>query len=214
MPDYFDGNSVYRKTSIRRALLVSSILVCVFVMSTANAQVFRYKQDGSVTYGDYVPTSGLDAGHSVLNNQGVVLKQVKSREERREARRKEQEAKVLRLRDKTLLRTFTEEEDLTRTRDDRLGLVDGHIARLGDRVRIAKENLVSMDQRIREAESSKGIGKAPSDFYAEKTRLKNKIANTWVLIDSKAAERKKIATKFEADLVRYRRLKNGGGSNF
>jgi hypothetical protein len=212
MPDLSDGNNLKCRTSIRRVLLVSTAIVGLFTMSVANAEVFRYEKDGKVTYGDYVPPSGFDAGHSVLNSQGVVLKQVKSREERREARRKEQAAKVVRLGDKTLLKTFTEEEDLTRTRNERLGLVDDQITRLDDRVRILKESLIGVIQRIRDAERSNGADNAPSEFYEKQVNVKKKIENTWTLIDSRAVERNKMATKFEADLIRYRWLKNGGES--
>ncbi|MFT6305345.1 MAG: hypothetical protein ACJA0Z_000507 [Halioglobus sp.] len=38
-------------------------------MSVANAEVFSYEKDGKVTYGDYVPPQGLDAGHSALTSQ-------------------------------------------------------------------------------------------------------------------------------------------------
>lgn len=214
MLDFFDSDGINRRTSIRRALLVSMVAVGLSAISVANAEVFRYQQDGSVTYGDYVPTIGLDSGHSVLSSQGVVLKQVKSREERRVDRRKEQEAKVLRVRDKTLLKTFTAEEDLFRTRDDRLGLVDDQISRLDESIRISKEKLISLDLRIRSSERSEGAGKAPSNLYEEQDRVNKKIEHTWALIDSKSAARKKIASRFEADLVRYRWLKSAARSNY
>lgn len=214
MLDFFDIVCLNPKTSIRRSFLLSIFVLGLSTLSLANAEVYRYEQDGQIIYGDSVPANGVDAGHSVLNNQGVVLEQVKSREERRVDRRKEKEAKVLRLRDKTLLRTFTAEEDLIRTRDERLGLVDGQINRLDERVRIVKESLVNIIQRIRVAENAKGAGTAPAALYTEQDSAQKKIANTWALIDSKAAKRKELATQFEADLVRYRWLKSGAGSKY
>lgn len=214
MPEFINSNSLNHKTTIRRVLLVSTVAVGISMISMANAEVFRYEEGGKVTYGDYIPKSGLDTGHTVLSKQGVVLKQVKSREERREARRLEKEAKVLRIRDRTLLKTFTEEEDLIRTRDERLELLDGQIARLSDRVRLSKESLVGVDERIRASENSMGAGEAPSDLYVELGRVKRKIEILWTQIDAKAVARKDIATKFEADVIRYRWLKNGGGSKY
>lgn len=214
MPEFINSNSLNLKTSIRWVLLVSTVAVGISTKTMANAQVFRYEEGGKVTYGDYIPKSGLETGHSVLSSQGVVLKQVKSREERREARRLEKEAQVLRLRDRTLLKTFTEEEDLIRTRDERLGLLDDQINRLDDRVRISKEILVSIDQRIRTAGKLKGASKAISDLRIEMSRTNKKIENTWSQIDFKAAERNTIAAKFEADIIRYRWLKSGGGYKY
>lgn len=214
MFDLINMASLNSKTSIRRSLLVSTLVLGLSTLSLANAEVYRYEQDGQVIYGDSIPANGGDSGHSVLNSRGAVLQQVKSRDERRADRRKEQEAKAQRLQDKTLLMTFTAEEDLIRTRDDRLESIDGQITRLDDRVRIVKESLSSIIQRIGAAESSKGAGNAPSKLYAEQDSAKKKIANTWALIDAKAAERKELAAKFESDLVRYRWLKSGAGSKY
>lgn len=214
MPVYFDIAGLHRETPIRRALLALAAVVGLSSMGIANAEVFRYKENGSVTYGDTAPMNGGDDGHSVLNSQGVVLQQVRSREERRADRKAEQEAMAIRIRDKTLLRTFTEEQDLIRTRDDRLGLADGQLDRLNDRVRIAKESLVNTDQRIRSAERSNGAGNAPPELYADMDRAKKKIADTWALVDTKSTERKAVATKFDEDLARYRWLKSGAASKY
>jgi hypothetical protein len=214
MFDLFGIARLNSKTSIRRSSLILTLVLGLSTLGLANAQVYRYEQGGQVFYSDSVPANGGGSGHTVLNNRGVVLEQVKSREERRVDQRKEKEAKALQLRDKTLLRTFTAEEDLIRTRDERLGLIDGNITRLDDRVRIVKESLGNIIQRIEAAESSKGAGNAPAELYAEHDNAKKKITNTWALIDTKSAERKELATNFEADLARYRWLKSGAGSKY
>ena len=92
--------------------------------------VYRYEEKGEVIYQDRAPSSNQDNGHSILNKQGVVLKQVLSREERREARKKAEETRLSKIRDRALLATFTTEDDLIRTRDDRMGMIDGLISRL------------------------------------------------------------------------------------
>lgn len=210
MSDVFNVAVLNCRMPIRRVLVASGILIGLLSTSLVNAEVYRYEQGGRVTYGDHVPTSGIDDGHSVLSNRGVVLKQVKSREERRIERREKQQADALRLRDKTLLKTFTGEEDLIRTRDDRVGLVDGQLTQLDDRIRLSKDNLGSIDQRIRAGERENGKGNAPAHLYTEKEIAKAKIKKAWTLKDAKTAERKKIETKFESDLERYRWLKSGG----
>lgn len=213
MPDFFIVIGLSHRAPMRRLLVTTGALIGLLFFSSVNAEVYRYEQGGRVTYGDFVPTSGVDAGHSVLNNRGVVLKQVKSREERRVERREQQQAEAIRVRDNALLKTFSAEEDLIRTRDDRLGLVDGQIIQLQDRIRLSKDSLSSIDQRIRTAERENGTGNAPPNLYANQAIAKQKIEKTWTLIDAKTAERKEIEVKFDSDIERYRWLKSGGTSN-
>jgi len=211
MYDYLRSN---QDTPVGRTISVIAIVLGLSILSVANAEVYRSEVGGRVTYGDSLPVDAAGGGHSVLNSRGVVLKQVKSREERRAELLKEKEEKAARLRDKTLLRTFTEEEDLLRTRDDRLGLIDGQIGRLDERIRISKESLGSIIQRIQSAENANGEGNASPGLYAEQDDARKKISNTWDMIDVKAAERKELASQFEADLERYRWLKSGAGSGY
>jgi len=183
------------------------VLALLFFASTAQAEVYRYKEDGAVTYGDRAPMSASGTGHSVLNNQGVVLEKVLSREERREQRRKEQEAERMRVRDRTLLDTFTTEEDLIRTRDDRVGLVDGLIGQLDDRIALEKSRLLTVTERILQQEQADGAGNAQPDLYEEQTRINDNIEKAWSLKDEKSLERRETVTRFENDLQRYRELK-------
>lgn len=192
------------KTISKTALLLSG---CTFTVSAFADPVYRYTDAGLVTYQDRAPSSSQDDGHAILNNQGVVLRKVLSREERREARKKAEQERLAKIRDRALLATFTTEEDLIRTRDDRIGMIDGLISRLDDRIRILSERLSIVDQRIVTQEDSVGEGKAHETLYAERTSTQRNIENAWSLIDAKAAERSSLVEKFEDDLVRYRELK-------
>jgi len=169
--------------------------------------VYKYEDRGMTTYQDRAPDSRQDNGHSILNNQGVVLQQILSREERREARAVQRNIELARIRDRALLATFTTEEDLVRTRDDRIGMIDGLIGRLDDRIRILSERLAIVDKRVQMQEKSMGSDKAQESLYAEQRSIQRNIENAWSLIDSKAAERNDAATKFDEDLLRYRELK-------
>jgi hypothetical protein len=169
--------------------------------------VYKYEDRGLTTYQDRAPDSKQDNGHRILNNQGVVLREILSREERRNAREKERNKELARIRDRSLLATFTTEEDLLRTRDDRIGMIDGLIGRLDDRIRILSERLAVVDKRVQVQESSMGVSNAQKSLYAEQRSIQRNIENAWSLIDSKAAERREAAARFEADLNRYRELK-------
>lgn len=169
--------------------------------------VFKYQDSGLVTYQDRAPSSSQDDGHSILNEQGLELRKVLSREERREARIQAEEDRLAKIRDRALLATFTTESDLIRTRDDRIGMIDGLISRLDDRIRILSERLSVVDDRISTQEQTLGEGNAQASQYAERTSIQRNIENAWSLIDAKAAERSTLADKFEQDLMRYRELK-------
>ena len=171
--------------------------------------IYKLDEHGKITYQDRAPDSDQDDGHSILSKQGVVMREVLSREERRIERQRAREAELARIRDRALLATFTTEEDLLRTREDRIGMIDGLISRLDDRIRILSDRLDVVDKRIMRQEKNVGEGKAQDSLYAEQTSIQRNIENAWSLIDAKAGERSIVAEKFDSDLDRYRELKEG-----
>jgi len=193
---------------IRIVSATATVWAISAVLTTAHAErVYKLSDEGLITYQDRAPNSNQDDGHEVLNNQGVVMKEIKSREERRVARRQERERELSRIRDRALLATFTTEEDLIRTRDDRVGMIDGLISRLDDRIRILSDRLDVIDKRVLMQEKSRGEGEAQSSLYEEQLSIQRNIENAWSLIDAKAVERADVAEKFDGDLIRYRELK-------
>ncbi len=186
-------------------LILGVVAMLFSCTAVAGKSVYKYEEDGSTVYQDRPPSSRQDDGHSILNENGVTLQQIPSRDERlrlralREAKRREQ------IRDRALLATFSTEEDLIRTRDDRIGMIDGLINRLDDRIRILSERLATVDSRIDAQESA--TGSARDDLYNERQSILRNIENAWSLVDAKAAERKSLMAKFKDDLVRYRQLK-------
>jgi len=192
-------------------MLVVGLIWCTSVHAQLSKKppkkVYRYEESGMTIYQDRAPSSSQDNGHAVLSKRGVVVKEVLSKEERRKARRVQRDKELAKIRDRALLATFTTEEDLTRTRDDRVGMIDGLIGRLDDRIRILSERLNVIEKRILQQEQSRGESNAQESLYAEQHSIQRNIENAWSLIDSKAAERGVVASKFESDLIRYRELK-------
>lgn len=201
------ANAVRRITPMPLLIVATVVLALQPSMSVQAETVYRLQEGGGVVYQDRAPTSSQDNGHSVLNKQGVVLRQVLSREERRVARLRAEEVRLSKIRDRALLATFTTEEDLVRTRDDRIGMIDGLISRLDDRIRILSDRLAVLDSRIGTFEEQRGEGEAPKTLYLEKESIKRNIENAWTLIDAKSEERNTLVDRFDSDLVRYRELK-------
>ncbi|HBR97771.1 MAG TPA: hypothetical protein DD979_10390 [Gammaproteobacteria bacterium] len=167
--------------------------------------VYKYEEGGGVVYQDRPPASSQDNGHAVLNEQGVTLKHIPSREERIRLRAIREAQRRAEIRDRALLATFSTEEDLIRTRDDRIGMIDGLINRLDDRIRILSERLTTIDSRIEAQETA--TGSARDSLYDERQSILRNIENAWSLVDAKAAERSSLMAKFKDDLTRYRQLR-------
>jgi len=197
---------------IKLATTAAAVWVVRAAFGPVHAErVYKLTDEGLITYQDRAPNSDQDTGHEVLNNQGVVMEEIKSREDRRIERRLERERELSKIRDRALLATFTTEEDLIRTRDDRVGMIDGLISRLDDRIRILSDRLDVIDKRVLMQEKSRGDGGAQDSLYEEQLSIQRNIENAWSLIDAKAVERAEVAEKFEDDLVRYRELKDYRG---
>ena len=193
---------------IRIATTATALWVVTAAFAPAYAErVYKLTDEGLITYQDRAPNSNQDTGHEVLNNQGVVLEEIKSREDRRIERRLERERELSKIRDRALLATFTTEDDLIRTRDDRVGMIDGLISRLDDRIRILSDRLGVIDKRVLMQEKGRGEGEAQGSLYEEQLSIQRNIENAWSLIDAKAVERAEVAEKFDSDLIRYRELK-------
>ena len=194
------------------SILLTSVCLSMASSVVMAEKVYKYRDDGSIVYQDRAPSSQQDDGHSILNNQGVVMREVLSRDERRHERKRQRDVELARIRDRALLATFTTEDDLIRTRDDRIGMIDGLISRLDDRIRILSDRLSVVDKRVQMMEKAKGVGNAAETMYAEQHSIQLNIENAWSLIDSKAVERSEVAFKFESDLDRYRELKTNPNS--
>lgn len=198
---------INNKTAIIRPCLMSLCLIAGGLSTVSADPVYKLEEGSTVTYQDRVPSSNQDGGHSILNKQGVTLRQVLSREERREARIRAEELRLAKIRDRALLATFTTEDDLLRTRDDRMGMIDSLISRLDDRIGILSDRLGVLEGRISNFEEEKGEGNAPEGLYTEYSSIQRNIENAWSLIDAKAEERRTLVDKFDDDLQRYRELK-------
>lgn len=185
--------------------LLLAVLMMISTASLATNSVYKYKEEGGVVYQDRPPSSSQDDGHSVLNEQGVTLREIPSRDERLRLRAVQEAQRRAEIRDRALLATFSTEDDLIRTRDDRIGMIDGLVNRLDDRIRILSERLSTIDSRIDAQENATGT--ARDSLYDERQSILRNIENAWSLVDAKAAERKSLMGKFKDDLVRYRELK-------
>lgn len=197
-----------RVIATRRTLLATSLLLGLATMSTANAEIYRYTEGGRVVYGDSIPVARADARHTVFNSKGVAVKEVKSLAERRAEQRKAQEAEAVRLRDNVLLQTYSSEEDMVISRDEKIAYIDDQMKQLAARAITVEDSLSGIERNIRAEERMNGAEMASANLYAEQKRAKNKIEATRSLIEMGAAERDELIMKFESDIARFQWLKS------
>ena len=126
----FDVSSLFR-----------SLVVAFFCVLAAPVQagLNKWVDDEGVThYGDRVPAKYLKQKRSVLNEQGVTVRQVKSVDQlQAEQTEKQKKQSVMKekmiverkkaLRDRVLLETFTTERDILISRDARVDAINSHI---------------------------------------------------------------------------------------
>lgn len=186
---------------------VASGLFIAALMSVSSADARWYKwvdENGNVSYQDRPPPTNHDNATQVLNTQGLTVKRIPSRAEQREM----ESAKRLReeqiRRDSMLLKSFPTEADLTHTRDQRIGHIDGTVTRMYDQLVILNSRLELVENKI-SARASRGL--EPSDaLESDKLAVIRSIDSTNILIKSKLKERRQVAMMFEDDLIRYRQL--------
>ena len=106
-----------------------------------------------------------------------------------------------------LIKSFPAEADLTRTRDKRLGHIDGTVTRMHDQLVILNTRLGLIEDKIANR-VTRGL-KPSNALQSDRVAVLRSIDSTNALIKSKLKERRHVATKFESDLERYRELAIG-----
>ncbi len=184
---------------------VASLAVLALLSTPADARLYKWVDEhGNVSYQDVPPPSNHDDSTQVLNSQGVTVKRIPGRQEQKQLDAEQAQLAKIKQRDKALTDAFPTEADLIRTRDKRLGLIDGIITRMHDQLVILNTRLASVESKI-DSRVQKGL--APSaTLDSDRVAITRGINSTNALIRSKLNERRKVSQKFGADLDRYREL--------
>lgn len=196
------------------------VICCLLLPSLSHAQFYRWvDENGRVFYSDKLPASDADKAHDQVNESGIPLEsfeRAKSAEERAAARDEEarlsEERKAIaaaearqRAKDKILLDTFSSEEDLLYTRDDRLtaiqsliNLTESNNTRLQERLDVSR----ATEERLTKANRD-----IPQNILDTTQSLVEQIEKNNLYISAQQEKYQAIATEFDQDLARYRELK-------
>jgi len=202
--------------------LITAIFGLLGLILSTNAGAANIKcwtnDEGVRECGQTVPPEYSQQGHKELNKRGIVVDEkdrALTEEEIAEQRRQEElQAQKERKREKqrrldaVLLQTFSSEEDIIRARDDKIAAMNAQIKLAESRNQKLQEDL---DKRLETAASHERAGKQqPKELLQDIESLRRQIQTNDDFIAETRAERERIREEYNADLERFRELKQDG----
>jgi hypothetical protein len=197
----------------RLVLLAVAASIALPLATAAEREIQRWvDENGVVHLGDAPPPNATKNGGTVLNRQGVVIREIPKQmtpEEASAAQQQIEDAARRKAQDSFLLKTYTRVSDIERARDDQLTLIDSHIE-------LARGSLGSSDQKLGSLRSRMGRFRpyapaptAPRVPDALAGEVVQALSERRSMEDALARhEQRKMETraKFDADIARYREL--------
>ncbi len=174
-------------------------------------------EKGQVHYGDNIPPEYAEQGRSELNQQGMTVKKTDGAktpeqlaEEERQQQLKSEEKKRAEERvayDRALMRTYSGQDDILRSRDQKLAALEITLSITQDNLSMVTKQLDEINKR---AEGLQGANKPlPEKLQKDIGALQIQQQQYQDFIKAKQAEQSRIKEKAEADLNRYREIKAG-----
>jgi hypothetical protein len=173
-------------------------------------------KNGQVHYGDSVPPEYAEQDREILNRQGVPIGREEGLITPEEAAAKaaeekaERDARKRKLRDRVLLQTYQNVQELEVLRDTRLELVDAQLT-------IQEQSLANLRaqraQVLRQASRFAPISKEadapqmPDEMTDDLERSASDIETQEKNLQKRREERENIRLNFEADIQRYKELR-------
>lgn len=200
----------------RMILRLGACFALMGIVTTAYAGTYRWVDErGRVHYGDHIPPESRNRAYSVINPQGITVKnigQAKTPEQLAEERRlqlqREEEQRQVRervLQDRILLDTYPTVGDLLETRDRHLATLEGLIEVSQHKL----SNLNSeMDKITKTAANLERAGKRiPNELRDDIANLRGQIERENGFIRAQRNQQNEIREKFAADVARYKQLR-------
>jgi hypothetical protein len=195
---------------------ISLLLPALLAISPAQAErMFKWvDEDGKTHYSDRVPPQQSKQERREYDERGRTVKvyeRAMTPEEKAEAARlaaieeeKRKQAEKDAVHDRSLLATYSSEEDMLLARDGKLASVDALI-------QLTNSRIESTETRLREyaaeaAEFERSGKPVPGVLQDQIKSARELITENWEFVRQKEVERESIAAKFDADIARYREL--------
>lgn len=172
-------------------------------------------ENGVVHYGDAPPPEATKTDRTVLNRQGVPVREIPgplSPEEAAAAAKKREEEARRKSQDTFLLTTYTRVEDIERARDEQLGLIDAQIDLASSSLAASEQTLDTLRRRManfRPYSSAANARRVPDTLAGEAVHALGERRTVRETLQRHQARREETRAKYEADVIRYRELTTG-----
>lgn len=199
------------------------MLVLLALPQLCQATIYRYRDaNGKTMMTNTLPPEATELGYDILNDDGTVQETVpppktpeqiaEETRQQAEAAKAEQAREAQKLldaqqkeQDRVLLQSFSAEEDLVRSRDEK-------IASIKVLQEITEQNIAHLEKKLQEIKEDIKIFEAKNQIIPEKVAAQLKateqqLTDNQNFVANKKLEIENIRDKFQAMIERYRLLK-------
>lgn len=204
------------KMPLLRSLLPLLLLALASTPAAAQKLYKWVDKNGQVHYGDRIPPEYADQDRELLNQQGLSVGREEGAETPEEARAREEREKAARIaeeraqRDRMLISTYQDVEEIEQLRARRLDQIDAQIL-------IQEQSLTNL--KARHAEQVKRASRfaprntdpkappMPEGMAGDLERAENDIRTQQLNLEKRRQERAALNRQFDADVARYKELR-------
>lgn len=192
--------------------LATSVALAGTFASAAERTIQRWvDENGVVHYGDAPPPAATRTERTVLNDQGVPVRQLPRQmtpEEAAAAQKQREEEARRRAQDSFLLTTYTRVSDIERVRDDQLGLIDAQIELARSSMAASEQRLEALGKRMANFRpySTTNTRRVPDTLAGEVVQALGERRSVQQTLARHEARREETRDKFDADIIRYQEL--------
>lgn len=199
-----------------RTIVLSSLLFCCLAVPASAAKLYKWvDEDGKVFYSDKVPPEHKDRERHQLNSQGIVVdtvdraltpEELAAEKARIKAEQEAQkQAEEQRRADEVLLRSYASEEDIIRSREQKLEAV----RRTMDvtKATIESQNRTLADMIKRAADLERAGQEVSPALRSSIDVMREQIDSQEQTIAAKEREMEEIRAQSDQDLARFQSAK-------
>ncbi len=197
-----------------KSTLLLALIASLGLALPASAKMYKWVDEkGTTHYGETIPPEYANRDRTELNKAGRVVKkeEVLTSEERRakeqaDSQKKTDEAAALeqKRRDKALVNTFSNTDEIELARSRSLQQVDARLSSINAQLKLAADNLVGLKQ---EAAARTAAGKkVPASLQDDLTESEARQKKLQQDLAKVTAEKAEVNGRYDADKARYKEL--------
>jgi len=215
----------FAPTAALESAVVVVLLSAGLWVDTAGAARIKCwtNSEGNTECGNVIPPEYAQQAHRELNRQGITVSKVKRAKTKEEVEREERAAREAQIRatvedrrrreqaskDRVLLDTFSTEDDLIHAHGRRVEAIETRVKYTRAIVEDLRADLAKLRKRAaNEERSAKAVSKPLRKRIAG---VEREIQERLDSIEARNGEKQALKRKFEAELARYRELKQQQG---